>query len=301
MNVRSLKPSELETVAALLFRAFEESARRRGHAAPWASEQEAHEQLERARVAAPEHVLVAEEGGAVVGVGMVRVRGEVASLGPVATYLEGHGIGGALVDALLERADAAGAVATRLYADAWNPAAYALYAGRGFSVVDVVAHVERAPAAAPALDSARGLEVRAFDAPRDLDELQRLDTRLTGHDRPRDLAAMVQLVARRRGGIVGYLGARARAGAVLLGPAVSVDVSDLFTLITHAMAGSHEEGEGEAAGLPLRARLSTTAPAASMAALGLGFRVRELGVVMSRGALPPARPPQLYSIDPEIL
>lgn len=301
MNIRTLKPLDLEIAGALLFQAFERAARARGYTPPWSDEAQAYAQLERYREDEPGHVVVAEEGGAMVGVGAVRVRGEVATLGPIASYLEGRGIGGVLVDELLRRADEVGALATRLYADAWNPAAYALYAGRGFAVVDVVAHVERMPAPGPALESARGLEVRALDARRDLDELQRLDIKLTGHDRRQDLAAMVRLVARRRGAIVGYLGVRAAAGRTLLGPAVAVDPSDLFTLITHALAAGEGEVPGMVPGQPLHARLSTAAPVASMAAMGLGFRIRELGVMMSRGAPPPARPPQLYSIDPEVL
>ena len=301
MNVRTLKPAELEAAGALIYQAFDRSARARGHAPPWSSESQARAQLERYREEEPGQVVVAEEGGAVVGVGAMRLRGEVATLGPIASYLEGHGIGGALVDELLRQADEAGALASRLYADAWNPAAYALYAGRGFAVVDVVAHVERAPAPGPALESARGLEVRALDPVRDVDELQRLDTKLTGHDRRQDLATMVRLVARRRGAIVGYLGIGSAQARTLLGPAVAVDPSDLFTLIAHALAAGEGEIPGMGAGQPLHARLSTATPVASMAAMGLGFRVRELGVVMSRGAPPSARPPQLYSMDPEVL
>lgn len=304
MDIRTLKPADMEAAAALLYRAFESSAGTHGFPAPWASEPQARGLLERYRESATGRVLVAEEGGAVVGVGAVRLRGEVATLGPIATYIQGRGIGGALVDELLRRADEAGALAQRLYVDAWNPAAYALYTGRGFGVVDTVVHIERAPAPGPALESARGLEVRAFEA-RDLDEVQRLDRKLTGHDRPEDLGAHVRLVARRRGDVVGYLGA-AHPGdaedAILLGPAVAVDASDLFTLITHALHAGETGAQGwSAVGKRLRARLSTTAPAASMAALGLGFRIRELGVVLSRGAPPPARPPQLYSMDPEIV
>jgi ribosomal protein S18 acetylase RimI-like enzyme len=304
VDIRTLKPADLEVTAALLYRSFESLASAHGFPAPWATEAHARAVLERYRESATGRVLVAEEGGAVVGVGAVRLRGEVATLGPIATYIQGRGIGGALVDELLLRADEAGAVAQRLYVDAWNPAAYALYTGRGFGVVDTVVHMERAPAPGPALESARGLEVRAFEA-RDLDEVQRLDRKLTGHDRPEDLGTHVRLVARRRGDVVGYLGAAGASGAgdaILLGPAVAVDASDLFILIVHALHAGEAGAQGwSAAGRSLRARLSTTAPAASMAALGLGFRIRELGVVLSRGAPPPARPPQLYSIDPEIV
>lgn len=300
MNVRTIEASDLHAAGAVLFHAFDTAARSRGFSAPWSDEGESTSLLTEYWQREPEHVLVAEAGGAVLGVGALRLRGEVTSLGPVAVSVQGRGVGGALLDSLLERADAAGAQATRLYVDAWNPAAFALYASRGFAVVDVVTNIEREPGPGPGLGSARGLEVRPFD-PNDLEEVTRLDLKLTGNDRGQDLGEMVHLVARRRGAIVGYLGTRAGLRATRLGPAVAVDVSDLFTLLTAALAANGPVTSWVPADRPLQARLSTAAPAASMAALGLGFRVRELGVLMSRGALPPARPPQLYSIEPEVL
>ncbi|WP_428266812.1 GNAT family N-acetyltransferase [Haliangium sp.] len=313
MDVRALKTSDLELAGALLQHSFERSSHSHGVAPPWRTVAQASALLERYLQAEPGSVVVAEEGGAMVGVGALRLRGEVATIGPIASAIDGRGVGGAVLDELLRRADEGGAGAQRLYVDAWNPAAYALYAGRGFGVVDTVAHVERAPAPGPALESARGLEVRPAE-PGDHEELVRLDRKLTGHDRGVDLGVLVRLVARRRGEVVGYLGAQVapqeggEAGGdgsgdtLLLGPAVAVDASDLFTLLSQVLAPGGEGALADAAeAAVLRARLSTTAPAAAMAAIGLGFRIRELGMVMSRGAPPPARPPQLYSIDPEVV
>ncbi|MCG8420503.1 MAG: GNAT family N-acetyltransferase [Proteobacteria bacterium] len=304
MKVRTLEQTDLEPASALLFQVFDRVAKKHNYQPPWPGESDVSGLLGRYRRDEPACVVVAEEGGAVIGVGAARVRGEVASIGPIAAYVDGRGIGGAIVDELLLRVENAGAVASRLYVDAWNPSAYALYAGRGFAVFDVVMHIERAPGPAPSLDSARGLEVRPFET-RDLEQLRRFDQRLTGHDRGPDLADTVRLVARRRGDIVGYLGAQHSAGSTKLGPAVAVDASDLATLMAGTLTAEQSGQSARAAGLsrdePQVARLSTAAPVVSMAALGLGFRVRELGVVMSRGAPPPARPPQLYSIDPEVL
>lgn len=298
MDVRTIAAGELEQAGALLHAAFAGAAEARGFPAPWRTARDATDLLARQREAEPEGVAVAVTGGAIVGVGAVRVRGEVATVGPIAVAADGRGIGGRVLDYLVEVAEDRGVHATRLYADGWNPAAYGLYASRGFSVIDVVAHVERPPGGAPVLDSSRGLEVRPPEA-RDIDEIAVLDAKLTGHQRRDDLEAMrsleagaVGLVARRHNQVVGYLAARPVQGELALGPGVAVDVSDLFILVANALAGH----DGVA-----RGRLSTAAPAASMAALGLGFRVRELGLVMSRGAPPPARPPQLYSIEPEIL
>ncbi len=303
MKVRTLESADIEGAGALLFQVFKRAADQYGYTAPWGDENKASALLSVHARAESDFAVVAEEGGAIIGVGTARVRGEVASIGPVAAYVEGHGIGGALMDDLLARVDGAGALASRLYVEAWNPAAYALYAGRGFAAIDNAIQIERPPGPAPALDSSRGLEVRPAEAG-DFEDLRRLDQRLTGHERDKDLASSVRLVARRRGEVVGYLGAHDVEGATRLGPAAAVDASDLVTLLAGALAAANSDSADTswiAGDKPLIARLSTTAPAVSMAALGLGFRVRELGVIMSQGALPPARPPQLYSIDPEIL
>jgi ribosomal protein S18 acetylase RimI-like enzyme len=302
VNVDTIAPAQFEVAGAILYQAFERSASARDRRAPWPNEEDAAAFARRTAEAEPGWVVIAESGGAPVGVGAARRRGEVVSIGPIAAYVDGRGIGSAILDELLRRADDDGAASVRLYADAWNEAAYALYASRGFSTVDVVAHVDRHAERAAPPGSARGLEVKPPQRgdDRELDALTRLDSRLTGHERRGDLAASVRLVARRRGEIVGYLGGRADAFGIALGPAVAVDISDLFTMVSHALAGTGDE-PWIPAGQPVRARLSTAAPAAPLAALGLGFRVRELGVVLSRGAPPPTRPPQLYSIDPEVL
>ncbi len=274
---------------ALLYGAFERLASEHHQPPPLASELDAGSLLQSLASASPEHVLVAATGGAVVGVGAARLLGEVATIGPIAVAADGRGIGGAILDALIERADEAGAQATRAVVAGWNQRGFALFAARGFATVDVAASIERAPGEPLPLDNSRGLEVREVTAA-DFAELGELDRKLTGLDRGTELAARVQLVARRRGALVGYL---ARNGE-LLGPAVAVDVSDLFLLVAHALP----QGGAE---VRLRARLSTAAPTGPLAALALGFRIHELGLVVSRGAQPPARPPQLYSSAPLVL
>jgi hypothetical protein len=235
----------------------------------------------------PEGAVAAELDGRVVGVGFVRKRGEVATIGPLASAAKGRGVGSILLDELIARADGWGCQAIRLYQDAWNPDSFALYAGRSFAVVDVVARIERPAGPSARADSSRGLEIAPF-RPQDLPSLLALDLRLTGLERRDDLEKLVRFVARRRGEAVGFLGMRGG----LLGPALALDVADLGALIARAIveAGTH-----------VSARLSTAATTAMLAAFGLGFRVGEVGLVMSRGIQPPARPPQLYSIAPEVL
>jgi len=218
---------------------------------------------------------------------MVRRRGEIATIGPLAVAAPHRGTGGQILDELIARAEGQGVTAIRLHQDGWNADAFALCAGRSFAASDVVASLARPAGAPPRLDAARGLEVAAFRAT-DLPEIAALDARLTGLDRREDLQKSVRLVARRRGALVGFVGA-AEGGQ--LGPALALDVADLGALIARALV----EIPGRAV-----ARLSTAAPTAMLAALGLGFRVTSVGTLMVRGLSAPARPPQLYSLSPEI-
>jgi len=108
-----------------------------------------------------------------------------------------------------------------------------------------------------------------------------MDRRLTGLERGPFLGRVVTLCARRRGAVVGFLAAKAGQ----LGPALALDVADLGVLMARALA----DHAGPAAAL-----LSTAAPTAMLAAMGLGFRVVGVEIVAVRGLAPPARPPQLY-------
>ena len=288
MEIRTIETQELEVAGGLLFQATAAAAQAGGHPSWWKEERDAIHVLARDCEVDPSSVVVATEGGAIIGVSSMRVRGDVACLGPMAVAADGRGIGGALVDELLERADVAGARSTRLHVDAWNSAAYALYAGRGFQVVDVAFRAARTLEDPPAVGTARGLEVRAVRED-DFDPIYRLDCKLTGYSRQAELKSLVKLVAFRHGVVVGYAGMTAG----VIGPVLTIDAQDLHTLVAHALL-MNPEGKTEV-------RVSTAAPATAMSLMSLGFRVSALGIILSRGALPPARPPQLYCMDPEFV
>lgn len=288
MEPRPLRAADVEDAGTILHWAFSEEATRRGYAPPWSTAGEAAELVARYLAAEPEGALAAGDAGELVGVGFVRRRGDVATIGPLAVTRPGRGIGGQLLDELIARAEDWGSASIRVYQDAWNPSSFALYSGRSFSVVDVAAHLQRRSGAPPRLDAARGLEMSPLVAAQ-LPEVVALDRRLTGQVREADLAEHVRLVARRRGSVVGFLGSSGAA----LGPALALDVSDLTALISRVL--------GDMPGQTTRVRLSAAAPTAVAALLTLGFRVVEIGTIMSRGMSPPARPPQLYSIEPEVL
>jgi hypothetical protein len=292
VNLRPLARGDLEAAGVLLHEAFAQAARAHGAPAPWGDVGEATRLCEAYLADAKNgEGVVADAGGAIAGLGFVRRRGEIATIGPLASAAPGQGTGSQLLDELIAHADAWGASAIRLYQDAWNPDSFALYAGRSFAVTDVVASVERPAGAPPRIDALRGLEVTPF-AKNDLAELAALDLRLTGLDRAADLAASVRLVARRRGGVCGFAGMAMSGGRALLGPALALDVADLFVLVARLLADVSVRAQ---------ARLSTAVPTAMLAALGLGFRVTAVGTLMVRGVTPPARPPQLFGLLPEIL
>jgi GNAT superfamily N-acetyltransferase len=285
MQIRPLRRDDVVAAARVLLDAYTRMGQRHGYAPPWAGVDEAAAAASRDLADEPEGSLVVEDDGTIVGVGFVRRRGEAATVGPIATAAWGRGLGGKLLDELVGRAEGWGCQAIRLYQEGANPTSFAMFAGRSFAPVDVVACVERAPGKNPPGGS-RGLDITPF-RPGDLEEIAALDTRLTGLERGADLRALVALVARRRGAVVAFLG---RSGGAL-GPAVALDAADLGTVLQRSLDGDQ----------PLRARLSTAAPAALLMAGALGFKVTSLGTVMVRGPAPPARPPQLYSIVPEVL
>jgi GNAT superfamily N-acetyltransferase len=284
MQIRPFRRDDIAAAGQLLYEAFARVGEAHGYGPPWPSPEDAAAVCARSLEDEPDGAIVAEDGD-LVGAGFARRRGETATIGPLAAAVWGRGIGGSLLDELVARAEGWGCQAVRLFQDAWNPVSFALYAGRSFAPVDVAAVLERPPGKLP-IGASRGLEIGPFEE-RDLAEVMALDHRLTGLERPDDLRALTVLVARRRGAVVAFLGRRGGA----LGPAVALDASDLGTLLQRSLDDLE----------PLVARLSTAAPVALPMARALGFRIRSLGTVMVRGPAPPARPPQLYSLAPEVL
>jgi hypothetical protein len=289
VKLRAIERRDVETVSVLLCESFRRAATAHGARPPWPDAAAAAALVNAYLAADPEGGIVADADGAIAGCGFLRRRGEAATIGPIAAAAPGQGTGGRILDELIARADAAGVASLRLFQDGWNADAFALYAGRSFAVVDVVACLERAPRPAPPLGASRGLEVTPA-SPADVAELAAFDLRLTGLERRDDLGATVKLVARRRGSLVGFVGAAGRS----IGPALALDAADLGALIVRLLP---ELPEGEAP----TARLSTAAPTALLVALGLGFRVVSVGTIMVRGLAPPARPTQIFGVFPEIL
>ncbi len=279
--VRALTPREVPAAAKVLHEAHARTASERGLPSRFGSAAEAAQSLEDHLREEREGVLCAlGDDGGLAAVGVVRRQADTGIIGPIASAAWGRGAGGALLDELCSRAEGWGTASVRATFDAGDARAFALFSSRSFGVVDTAARLLRGPLPAPRVEGARGLEI-APPRPADLEGMVELDRRLTGLDRGDELARVVTLCARRRGTVVGFLSARAG----LLGPALALDVADLGVLMARALA----EHAGPAAAL-----LSTAAPTAMLAAIGLGFRVVGVEIVAVRGMAPPARPPQLY-------
>jgi GNAT superfamily N-acetyltransferase len=149
--------------------------------------------------------LVAERGGEVLGSAFVDERGVIAGIGPVTVdpAAQDHGVGRALMEAVLERERDRGAVGVRLVQTAYHYRSFALYAKLGFAVREPLSVLQGTP---PAL-SLPGLGVRAA-LEQDLASCNELCARVHGHDRGGELrdavAAGLAQVVERPGGICGY-------------------------------------------------------------------------------------------------
>jgi hypothetical protein len=280
LETRPLTTRDLAAAGALLQAGYDRAARERNLPPRFHSAADATQAAEDLLREEREGALAVVEGTTLLGVGFARRMGDTAVIGPVASTTSGQGSGGALVDELCVRAEGWGVGSIRATFDAGDARAFALFSGRSFAVVDTAARLLRGALPAPRVEGARGLELAAPKGA-DLEQMVELDRRLTGLERGAELARVVTMCARRRGAVVGFLSARAGQ----LGPGLALDVADLGVMMARALA----DHAGPAAAL-----LSTAAPTAMLAAMGLGFRVVGVEIVAVRGLAPPARPPQLY-------
>jgi ribosomal protein S18 acetylase RimI-like enzyme len=295
--VRKLETADVEAASAVLFHAFATVYRQRGHTPPFPNVESAV-WLARAYLDIDaEGCAIAEAQGAVVGVGFAHLRGDVASIGPLAARPGARpGVGRALM-AHFHRL-AAGATSVRLFQDSFNPDSFGLYARLGYRIVDVAPYLVAArlvpPRPAPRASSF-SMVVRPLDAG-DLEPVQRYDRARTGSARGPDLALLAAtgrgLVVERGGALAGYLFYRPSSSRAIVGPALA-ESPELLAELVDAVA---EALPGRAAVI----RGSAASGAALQRAFERGFRVDHLGNLMVTGAYVPP-PAQLYALFPESL
>jgi hypothetical protein len=292
IKVRAMREADVDRGAQILVSAFAQVYRQRGHTPPFPNVESAAWLCRSYLDLDPDGCAIAEAGEVGVGVGFLHLRGNTASIGPVAARPGSpRGVGRALMTHLSKLA--AGCTSVRLFQDGFNPDSFGLYAQLGFTVKDVAPYllaVELRPAPRGAVP-----EIRA-GLPEDRAAIEELDRRLVGADRSRDIQFLTEtgslLVLERRRAIEGFLFLRALPARAVVGPAVATTEEGLCALVDAASIA-----------LPGRSavmRASAASPAVLKRAFDRGFRVDHLGNLMVQGTikLPPA---QLYALFPESL
>ena len=289
--VRALLDGDVNRAAEILVAAFANVYRQRGHVPPFPNVESAVWLCRAYLDLDPDGCLVAEQGDVLVGVGFVHLRGETASIGPLAARPGGpRGVGQALMKHLSQLTVACSSV--RLFQDSFNPDSFGLYTQLGYVVRDVAPYLLAADLK-PA--SRKHAEIRGA-RPEDRPRLEELDRRLIGADRTRDLefltATGTALVFERRRVIEGFLFLRTLPARAVVGPGVATSEDVLSCLVDVAS----QVLAGRAAVM----RASAASPMVLHRALECGFRVDHLGNLMVQGEihLPPA---QLYALFPESL
>jgi len=149
--------------------------------------------------------LVAERDGEVIASAFADERGPVTGIGPVTVdpAAQDHGVGRALMEALVERQHERGAASIRLVQTAYHARSLALYAKLGFTVREPLSVVQGTPPAR----TTPGLSVRPARR-EDIAACDSLCTEIHGHDRNAELrgaiAAGTARVVERPGRIAGY-------------------------------------------------------------------------------------------------
>ena len=294
--VRRLEHEDVDAAAAILFDAFGAVYRQRGHTPPFPNLDSAAWLCRAYLDLDADGCALAEIQGAAVGVGFAHLRGDVASIGPVAARPGARpGVGRALMTHF--RRLTARCSSLRLFQDSFNPDSFGLYTRLGYAVADVAPYLLASRLVPP---RQRPSGVRPV-TPADLPAVARYDTFRTGSDRTRDLALLAStgsglLCEGRddagRGGLAGYLFFRSLPARVIVGPAVAESatvLADLVDAVTEALPG-------RAAVI----RASGAAPLVLQRAFERGFRVDHLGNLMVSGTYT-APPAQLYALFPESL
>jgi GNAT superfamily N-acetyltransferase len=175
-------PADAEACGRIAYDAFQGVADRHGFRADFPGPEMAIGAMH-AWIAQPAIFgVVAERDGCVVGSNFLDERDAVRGVGPVTVTpcAQGHGVGRALMEAVLDATtDAAG---VRLLEDPHNVVALALYASLGFEVKEPVALLSGRPSG----DPAPGYDVRPMEED-DLEECDHLCRQVHGFARTNEL------------------------------------------------------------------------------------------------------------------
>ncbi|HWO93640.1 MAG TPA: GNAT family N-acetyltransferase, partial [Dehalococcoidia bacterium] len=217
-DVRDLAPEDVEPLGDVIYEAFRDVATKHGFRPTFDSPATASLLLNTFRATELATIVTAAEGAEPVGSASMNVRSETAGIGPVAVSprAQAGGVGRAMMEELLRRADAEGCTSVRLVQAGYNVTSFSLYSKLGFVVRDVVLSLE-GRIEAPETDASAVREMR----PEETATAAALDTRLTGFRREPDFALLRGIgpgwVWEQDGIVRGYLLSLGASGSVHLG------------------------------------------------------------------------------------
>ena len=291
IEVRRLESRDVDDASTILYEAFASVYRQRGHTPPFPNVESAVWLCRAYLDLDPEGCALATVDGKTAGVGFAHLRGNVASIGPLAARPGARaGVGRALM-AHFHRL-AAGVSSVRLFQDSFNPDSFGLYTRLGYRVVDVAPYLVAARLSPP---RTRPASVRALGGG-DVGPVGRYDLARMGADRGRDLALLAAtgrgFVVERAGDLAGYLFYRLLPARIIVGPALA-DSAELLADLVDAVADALPDR-------PAVIRASAAATLVVERAFERGFLVDHLGNLMAVGPYAPP-PAQLYALFPESL
>ena len=240
VDLRPIEPADRDEAARIVYEAFAGIHDHHRFARDFPTI-DAATQLTTGFIAHPSiYGVVAEIDGRIVGSNFLDERGPVRGVGPITVdpAAQGHGVGRALMQAVLDRG--AGARGIRLLQDSFNTGSLSLYASLRFEVAEPVALMSGRPRS----NGIAGVEVRPLERG-DLGEAERLHRRVHGFERSAELEDALEIpdfspvVAIREGRIVAY------AATLTFFPAahaVAESQADMAGLIAGALAQTDESG-----------------------------------------------------------
>jgi predicted N-acetyltransferase YhbS len=176
------------------------------------------------------YCVVAEEGGRLVGSNCMDERSTIAGIGPITVdpAAQNSGVGRALMDAVLDRAQERGFAGVRLVQAAFHNRSLSLYTKLGFDPREPLACMQGTPPGT----KFDGCRIRAAQQA-DLEACNRVCREVHGHDRAGELADAVRdgsaCVVERDGRVTGY-----STGLAFFGHSVGETNPDLQALIAGA-------------------------------------------------------------------
>lgn len=292
IQIRNMAKADLAPVGDILFAAFNGGASRHGYAPRMHRPQEGASWAWAMLRHGPVEVLVAEADDRVVGVCCLNPRGAHGGIGPVAVdpAFQGHGIGRELMRAVLERAK--GLQSVRLFQEAFNSAAFALYSSFGFAAVAELLDLSRDPGGPREVKRSDAVSELAAD---DLDAASAYDASRSRFDRRSDLAYFRTwgkvFVYRDGSGIRGYLACLPASPSVQMGPLVAEGEEEATRLFEHAVAAFSERA--------CQTRVMARDALLVGALEGMGFRLYCRNNLMVRGSWRPSGCIEAFGRFPE--